>query len=80
MIRLLCILTVFGPPQNLTLLNVTHLSHNTSTANVTWSPPLNVSSVDGFQGYSLSWRKVPILEKQKSKPHFETTDLPPVSL
>ncbi|XP_068709736.1 uncharacterized protein [Montipora foliosa] len=68
---------VLGKPQNLTLVNVTHVSHNTSTAIVTWLPPSNVTYPDVIQEYNISWRKAPILRKQTSEPHFDSVSLPP---
>ncbi|XP_078358382.1 uncharacterized protein LOC144643110 isoform X2 [Oculina patagonica] len=67
---------VLGPPENLTLVNVTHLSHNISTAIVTWWPPHNIMNSDAVQWYNLSWRKIPILSKQLSEPHSDSAKLP----
>ena len=72
-------LVVLGKPQNLTLVNVTHVSHNTSTAIVTWLPPSNITYPNVIQEYNISWRKAPILRKQTSEPHFDSVSLPPVS-
>ena len=67
-----------GPPENLTLLNVTQRSHNTSTAMVTWLPPHNLT--DGYiQEYDLLWTKMPIMSKQTSEPHSDSATLPSVS-
>lgn len=70
---------VLGPPENLTLVNVKHLSRNTSKAVVTWWPPHNIFSTDHIQEYRLTWRKIPILVGQMSEPHSDSTKLPPVS-
>ena len=68
-----------GPPENLTLLNVTQQSHNTSTALVTWLPPHNLTDGDAIQVYNLSWTKMPIMSKQTSEPHSDSATLPSVS-
>ena len=68
-----------GPPENLTLLNVTQRSHNTSTAMVTWLPPHNLTDIDAVKEYKLSWTKMPIMSKQTSQPHSDSTTLDPVS-
>ncbi|XP_067036143.1 fibroblast growth factor receptor 3-like isoform X1 [Acropora muricata] len=66
-----------GKPENLTLVNVTHVSRNTSTATVTWLPPCNINCPIAIQEYNVSWRKAPILEKQMSLPHFDSAVVPP---
>jgi len=71
------IICELGPPEHLTLLNVTHQSHNTSTAMVTWLPPHNITDIDAVKEYSLSWTKIPIMSKQLSEPHSESATLPP---
>ncbi|XP_022797788.1 uncharacterized protein LOC111336038, partial [Stylophora pistillata] len=53
-----------GPPENLTLVKVKHLSRNTSKAMVKWWPPRKISSTDHVQEYRLAWRKIPILRGQ----------------
>nr|XP_058968547.1 uncharacterized protein LOC131795005 isoform X1 [Pocillopora verrucosa] len=68
---------ILGPPENLTLVNVKHLSRNTSKAVVTWWPPHNIFSTDHIQEYRLTWRKIPILVGQMSEPHSDSTKLPP---
>ncbi|XP_078358391.1 uncharacterized protein LOC144643118 isoform X2 [Oculina patagonica] len=67
---------VLGPPENLTLVKVTHLSHNTSTAIVTWWPPHNITDTDAVEEYRLSWTKIPLLSKQLSEPHLSSAKLP----
>ena len=46
---------------------------------VTWLPPHNITDIDAVKEYSLSWTKMPIMSKQMSEPHSESTTLPPVS-
>lgn len=46
---------------------------------VTWLPPHNITDTDAVKEYSLSWTKMPIMSKQMSEPHSESTTLPPVS-
>lgn len=75
----ICIVTpslVLGPPENLTLVHLTHLSLNTSTATVTWWPPHNIPIVDHVQEYRLEWNKIPVLNGVFTEPHFDSTWLP----
>lgn len=70
---------MLGPPENLTLVHLTHLSLNTSTATVTWWPPHNIPIVDHVQEYRLEWNKIPVLNGVFTEPHFDSTWLPAVS-
>lgn len=70
---------MLGPPENLTLVHLTHLSRNTSTATVTWWPPHNTPIVDHVQEYRLEWNKIPVLNGVFTEPHFDSTWLPAVS-
>lgn len=74
-----CIVTPsleLGPPENLTLVNVTHLSRNTSTAIITWWPPHTIPITDHIQEYRLAWKKIPVLGRVFAELHFDSVRLP----
>ncbi|PFX21124.1 hypothetical protein AWC38_SpisGene14406 [Stylophora pistillata] len=74
-----CIVTPsleLGPPENLTLVNVTHLSRNTSTAIFTWWPPHTIPITDHIQEYRLAWKKIPVLGRVFAQLHFDSVRLP----